>query len=410
MQEIPRENAPRRDIIPDGRRSPQRVLAWCAIIGGFAVIALAAAEPPGNPPGNPPGKPPGNPPGEPTDAGEIRFNRDIRPIFEDRCIECHGPERQKGSLRLDRRASALAESTEAGRRLIVPGDPDASVLFQRITLPPDDFDVMPASGDPLTAEQIGLIREWIASGAEWPVEETTEPERIELPPLDGEAQRKAVAAAALVREWGGVVAPVAEGSRAVYVNLSYIGAEIDDEDLTRIRRLSPVVVWLNLARTSISDEALETITAMPELRMLHLQHTSVSDRGVAHLGKLNKLRYLNLYGTLITDGCIDDLAPLKRLEKLYVWRTGITERGAERLRELLPNTDVISGGARFVLPEEPESGAEGKARPASLPACCRAAAAADRECDHACCVKARASGEICRTCSAREADDSDIDR
>ncbi len=94
------------------------------------------------------------------------FAREIRPIFQARCYQCHGPGKKKGNLRLDRRASVFKADRAAW--VIVPGDPYTSELFGRIMLPPDHEDAMPREGGPLSPEEIELIRNWIVSGAEWP--------------------------------------------------------------------------------------------------------------------------------------------------------------------------------------------------------------------------------------------------
>ncbi|MEW4567508.1 PSD1 and planctomycete cytochrome C domain-containing protein [Tautonia sp. JC769] len=97
----------------------------------------------------------------------IDFGKQIRPILSDACFACHGPDAatRKADLRLDLRDEALAD--RGGYSAIVPGDVEASELFYRITSE-DEFDRMPPeSHEALTAEQIGLIRAWIAQGAEW---------------------------------------------------------------------------------------------------------------------------------------------------------------------------------------------------------------------------------------------------
>jgi len=94
------------------------------------------------------------------------FTRDVQPIFEAHCYKCHGPRRQKGHLRLDRLNELLQQPEQT---VIVPGDPDASEAIQLVSLPAGDLDVMPAEGDPLTAEQIETLRRWIANGALLPV-------------------------------------------------------------------------------------------------------------------------------------------------------------------------------------------------------------------------------------------------
>jgi len=98
-------------------------------------------------------------------AAPVEFNRDIRPILSDRCYYCHGPDakKQEADLRLDTRAGALADGA------IVPGKPNDSELFYRITTHDED-DAMPpekAKKPKLTKEEIDLFRRWIEEGAEY---------------------------------------------------------------------------------------------------------------------------------------------------------------------------------------------------------------------------------------------------
>ena len=102
-------------------------------------------------------------------AGDVEFRRDIRPILSDKCFRCHGPDpgERQTTLRLDRKASALAV-LESGGRAIVPGDLAASELWQRITSDDSDFQMPPPEASkPLTAEEREQIRRWIEQGANW---------------------------------------------------------------------------------------------------------------------------------------------------------------------------------------------------------------------------------------------------
>ncbi len=98
-------------------------------------------------------------------AEPVSFNRDIRPIMSDTCFHCHGndAETREAGMRLDVRADAL-KATESGLVPIVPGDPDASGIIQRIS---DAENPMPpeSAHKPLTAKQKALFRQWVAEGA-----------------------------------------------------------------------------------------------------------------------------------------------------------------------------------------------------------------------------------------------------
>lgn len=102
-------------------------------------------------------------------AVEIDFVRDIRPIFEEHCYDCHGPDKQKSGLRLDVKAAAL-KGGDYHRPTILPNEPDESALLRFILLEADTDDepAMPPKGPRLSTSEIATIRAWIEQGAIWP--------------------------------------------------------------------------------------------------------------------------------------------------------------------------------------------------------------------------------------------------
>ena len=100
-----------------------------------------------------------------TSAVAADFVRDVEPILHQRCYLCHGSQQQMSGLRLDSRESAFG-SRESGPA-VVPGDPEASGLIQRIESDKDGFR-MPPGDDPLSRAEQATLRAWVATGAEWP--------------------------------------------------------------------------------------------------------------------------------------------------------------------------------------------------------------------------------------------------
>ena len=100
-------------------------------------------------------------------AGDVvDFARQVQPILLRACLRCHGPERQKGGLRLDRRESAL-KGGDSGEPAVAPGDLEAGTLVERVSS--DDETVrMPPKGDRLTPGEVATLKRWIAAGAPWP--------------------------------------------------------------------------------------------------------------------------------------------------------------------------------------------------------------------------------------------------
>ena len=94
----------------------------------------------------------------------LTYEKDIKPIFEKSCFKCHGTEKQKGKLRVDTLAGVL-KGSENGN-VVDPGNGTKSVLVQNVArLVADDAMPPEGKGDPLTKEQIGLIRAWVDQGA-----------------------------------------------------------------------------------------------------------------------------------------------------------------------------------------------------------------------------------------------------
>jgi len=104
----------------------------------------------------------------PSNKQGITFDKDIKPLFEKSCVECHGAEKPKGKLRLDTLAGTLKGSVDG--KVLEPGKSEKSFLVANIAYLGDEDDFMPPPKDAkkypkLTAEQVGLVRAWIDQGA-----------------------------------------------------------------------------------------------------------------------------------------------------------------------------------------------------------------------------------------------------
>ena len=101
----------------------------------------------------------------PAAAKPVDFVRDIQPILEKKCLQCHGRGHDKGGFRLDDRALLLGES-DSGKAVVAGKSRDSYLIHLVAGLEPDS--VMPKKGGKLSAEQVGLLRAWIDQGAPWP--------------------------------------------------------------------------------------------------------------------------------------------------------------------------------------------------------------------------------------------------
>lgn len=94
----------------------------------------------------------------------VSFAREIKPILEARCLNCHGHGRAKGDFQIDNRATFL-KGGGSGPAIVVGKSAESYLIELVMGFDPDN--VMPKKGTKLTREQVGLLRAWIDQGAKW---------------------------------------------------------------------------------------------------------------------------------------------------------------------------------------------------------------------------------------------------
>ena len=180
-----------------------------ALLGALLLAGSAAAPAPFAPPRSSE---------EPVD-----FERDVAPLFEAHCSKCHGEAKQRAGLRLDSHAAVLAGSDDGEQRIVIPGEPGESMLYQLVTTTDED-ERMPPKGGPLPPEEQELLRRWIAEGARSaadaaPVETETHwayvpPRRPEYPATQIGWARNEIDIFVLRRLEGEGILPAPEADRA----------------------------------------------------------------------------------------------------------------------------------------------------------------------------------------------------
>ena len=292
---------------------------------------------------------------------KVDFAKQIQPILRQNCVKCHGPEKQKGKLRLDSKEAALKGGKDGV--VIVAGDADKSELYRRITLPKGHDDIMPNEGDPLSKEQTDLVRAWISQGADWPetaaANETGPSNPLAGLPADFKPNANEAKAASRFAQLGVDVRSIAMNVHWTEANFRPQGTNINDATIAPLKDVTSLTD-LNLAGTKITDAGLSAVAALTNLTRLHLELTTITDAGLAHLKKLANLNYLNLYGTAVTDAGLENLKGLRNLKHLYLWQTKVTEAGAKNLKAALPNLDISTGAELNVVAKKEEEKADEK--------------------------------------------------
>jgi len=136
--------------LPSAWGRAMRCLLTLVLVPCFAVEVFAVAPPPA-----------------------VDYLRDIKPILRERCFACHGVLQQKSDLRVDT-VAAMLQGGGSGPA-VVPGKPEESPLFERISSTDEGFR-MPPEGEPLSSKQQQLLRAWIQRGAPAPPGEKPEPD------------------------------------------------------------------------------------------------------------------------------------------------------------------------------------------------------------------------------------------
>lgn len=111
------------------------------------------------------------------------FDKDVRPILAESCLECHSLDKAKGGLSLVSLQDAV-KVLKSGVPALVPGKPDQSELIKRVSSTHEDEVMPPKEKKHLTAKQIETLRQWVASGAEWPAHWAYRP--IQKPQVKGQ--------------------------------------------------------------------------------------------------------------------------------------------------------------------------------------------------------------------------------
>lgn len=279
----------------------------------------------------------------------------ISPILESKCTSCHNENKKRGDLILTNEA-AILNGGENGI-IIEAGSSGSSELTRRLRLDPDHEDHMPPDGRrPLPEDHIRILEWWVEQGASFDQSvgqiEVTEDIQLIFDRMSEEAEEAALAqaippgdpeAVASIAELGVLIQPLSQETNFLQAQFLNAIDSFTDKDLELLLPLSEQIIWLDLGSSNISDEGLETISQLTNLKKLHLEKTGITDDGLSHLANLEKLEYLNLYGTSITDSGLSHLKNLSNLSSLYLWQTNVSTQGVSELQESIPELYINIG-------------------------------------------------------------------
>ncbi|MGN7888020.1 c-type cytochrome domain-containing protein [Dyadobacter sp. 22481] len=278
----------------------------------------------------------------------------IRPILEQKCTSCHNPDKLKGELILTDPKSIM-KGGKSGK-LIVPGNPQMSLLLQRVHLPMEEKKHMPPSGKTqLTLQEISLLTLWVKQKADFnkkltdlPVSDSlrvmaaaflqphSQQEAYDFPAADEDKVKS------LNTDYRTIL-PLARESPALAVNI-YNASAYHVKQLDELADIRKQVISLNLNKMPVKDADVKSIAKFENLRKLDLNFTDVSAAGLKELAGLKYLQNLTLSGTKLNLNDLKGLLPqLKSVKTVAVWDTKLSAADVLQLQQANKGMTIIGG-------------------------------------------------------------------
>ena len=266
----------------------------------------------------------------------IVFDHLVKPIFDKKCASCHNLNKQKGELSFADSLSILKGGKDG--KLYVSGDPQKSLLFQRIHLPLDDEKHMPPSSkSQLSLDEINLLGWWIKNKASFTQKVTELPEADSLKVL---AYKLLKGPAAVEESYDfnaadekkitnlntdyRTIRPISKESPGLDVRI-FNKETYSVNQLEELNEIKEQVISLSLAKLPVKNEDLKKVVMFNNLRKLDNNFTEVTTNRLATLTSLQHLQSLSLSGTKVSFlGLKEIITTLKTLKTITLWNTSLS--------------------------------------------------------------------------------------
>lgn len=274
----------------------------------------------------------------------------IQPIFNNKCINCHNPGKQKGALDLSSR-EGVVKGGKSGAA-VVAADLEKSELFHRVTLPVSSSKFMPADNQlALTPVEISLIKWWINAGADYQKNiaefnadekskylfsaymgiSTEDNKDIILPdvPAPDPKQIKQLEEEKVIIRLLSSKTNLLEASLVMVQNTD--AAHIE-KLLQKLSLIKDQLYRLDVKHCNLTKQSVATISGFSRLSKLDLRKTNLTDEAINPLSNLKELSILNIGENNITDQAFTTFKQLSGLKKINLWQTKVTEEGINNFK------------------------------------------------------------------------------
>lgn len=283
----------------------------------------------------------------------------VQYTLNQKCVQCHGSEKQKGKLRLDELSWIKAGGKNGN--LINVNNPADGELIKRILL--DDIDehhMPPKEKTQLTDAELVIFQWWINTGASFDKsvaalapdakvikalasfkegnqkQETSNiKSRIYIDPLDKQKMEKLV-------KMGWVVSTIALDDHHIRLTGYNLEGSVKDA-LDAAAENNDYIIEMKLSFSALKDNDLSNLNKFNNLEKIWLDHTGISDISLKQVSVLQNLEYLNIVGTNTTANGLRSMMQLPNLKMIYAQGIKITDQERDALKEVQSNTKLYLG-------------------------------------------------------------------
>jgi uncharacterized membrane protein len=274
-------------------------------------------------------------------------------ILEEKCVVCHGPNKQQGELRLDSKSGLLAggKSGEA-----IGDEAHASLMIQRIYLPMEEEEHMPpAERKQLTKLEIDFLTWWIDEGTPFnqSLADLSFPDSLsgiltieEVPDPFIPEEEIVMADPSTIENltnFGIVIQPIAADSHYLSANfVNVLEGDLSDA-ITELLEVKNHIIYLSLDDHQLGDELWDKVGQLYQLRKLSVRNTNLGDGNIASFSGLENMVSMNLVGTDVTAAGIQKLGGLTDLRYLFLYRSGFEASDFSLIQEFFPKASIDTG-------------------------------------------------------------------
>jgi hypothetical protein len=284
------------------------------------------------------------------DSTATLYERAIGPLLQQKCLSCHGPEKEKGNLLLNS-PDHILKGGEHGSILIGQNNKKA-LLLERLFLPFADEKHMPPEGKlQLTKEELSLLSYWILAGG------ILEVQMNELTPSDS--------LFLLADHWIPSI-PYSDGPPQTFpdlkaynsnyctVNYSYAGSRDIEvsfyqkkfyahENLKRLAPIQSQIVSLNMQNMPLQEEDIAFIAQCSQLQKLNLNYTQLSADQLIPLKKLTQLKSISICGLAYDENTWPAFFENAPFDEVHLWASSLNAPQIDKIRSAYPQINFTVG-------------------------------------------------------------------